>query len=189
MVCPADQPVGLIVMDFAARRRLRINGTLSTTARRRLGDRRRAGIRQLPPVHSAAAGARRGPTGTVPQLLRRGDALEPDDIQQVQSADTFFLGTTPCRVRQRRLPPRRSSRLRACRRATVLRWPDFPGNNMFNSLGNLAVDPAAALLFVDFVSGRTLQLSGTAEVQWDGADERSVEFDVRDVAVTRLPTL
>ncbi len=27
---PADQPVGLIVMDFAARRRLRINGTLST---------------------------------------------------------------------------------------------------------------------------------------------------------------
>jgi hypothetical protein len=59
---------------------------------------------------------------------------------------------------------------------------------MFNSLGNLAVDPAAALLFIDFVSGRTLQLSGAADVRWDDADERSVELDVHDVVVTVLPT-
>ncbi len=114
--------------------------------------------------------------------------MEPDDIQQVQSADTFFLGTSHAEyggdASHRGGPP---GFVRAD--ANGLRWPDFPGNNMFNSLGNLAVDPAAALLFVDFFSGRTLQLSGTAEVQWDGADERSVEFDVRDVAVTRLPTL
>jgi hypothetical protein len=45
-------------------------------------------------------------------------------------------------------------------------WPDYPGNNMFNSLGNLAVDDSAALLFVDFVTGRALQLSGTAVVEW-----------------------
>jgi len=37
---------------------------------------------------------------------------------------------------------------------------------MFNSFGNLAVDPAAALLFVDFPSATTLQLSGTASVLW-----------------------
>jgi uncharacterized protein len=40
------------------------------------------------------------------------------------------------------------------------------GNNMFNSFGNLAVDPTAALLFIDFRSGRTLQLSGSAHVAW-----------------------
>lgn len=28
-------------------------------------------------------------------------------------------------------------------------WPDYPGNNVFNSLGNLAETPAAALLFID----------------------------------------
>ena len=44
--------------------------------------------------------------------------------------------------------------------------PDYPGNNMFNSFGNLALDPTAALLFIDFRSGRTLQLSGSAHVTW-----------------------
>ena len=48
----------------------------------------------------------------------------------------------------------------------VLSWPDFPGNNMFNSFGNLGVDPSAALLFVDFTDGVALHLSGSAEVVW-----------------------
>ena len=37
---------------------------------------------------------------------------------------------------------------------------------MFNSLGNLAVDDTAALLFVDFESGDALHLSGRAVVEW-----------------------
>ena len=65
-------------------------------------------------------------------------------------------------------------------------WPDYPGNNMFNSFGNLAVDDEAALLFVDFRSGTTLHLSGSAEVQWtppgvagdDGGVGRRVAFSV-----------
>jgi pyridoxamine 5'-phosphate oxidase-like protein len=48
-------------------------------------------------------------------------------------------------------------------------WRDYPGNNLFNSFGNLAVDPEAALLFLDFDTGRTLHLSGTAEVEWEAA--------------------
>jgi hypothetical protein len=72
-------------------------------------------------------------------------------------------------------------------------WPDYPGNNLFNSLGNLAVDPAAALLFIDFATGQTLQLSGTAELSWHdrpalSADEpdtgRIVRFAL-DVAARR----
>lgn len=46
-------------------------------------------------------------------------------------------------------------------------WRDYPGNNLFNSFGNLAVNPQAALLFADFDTGDTLHLSGTAEVEWD----------------------
>ena len=51
----------------------------------------------------------------------------------------------------------------------TVEWPDYPGNNMFNSFGNLEVDPTAALLFIDFDSGRTLQLSGRAVVDWEEA--------------------
>ena len=50
-------------------------------------------------------------------------------------------------------------------------WPDCPGNKMFNSLGNLAVDPTAALLFTGFGSGRVLHLSGTAVTEWGAPGE------------------
>jgi hypothetical protein len=183
---PADQPVGLIVMDFAARRRLRINGTLSTAGAGLAIDVVQAYGNC--PQYIQPRQVRPGPAGTVPQLIRRGDALDPVDIEQVQSADTFFLGTSHAEygsdASHRGGPP---GFVRAD--ASGLRWPDFPGNNMFNSLGNLAVDPAAALLFVDFLGGRTLQLSGAADVRWDDAGERSVEFVVRDVVVTALTVL
>ena len=45
--------------------------------------------------------------------------------------------------------------------------PDFQGNQFFNTLGNLLVDPHAGLLFVDFPGGDLLQLTGTAEVLYD----------------------
>lgn len=50
---------------------------------------------------------------------------------------------------------------------------------MFNSLGNLAVHPQCALLFIDFARGATLQLRGTARV--DGDDDRVVTFDIGEV--------
>jgi predicted pyridoxine 5'-phosphate oxidase superfamily flavin-nucleotide-binding protein len=42
--------------------------------------------------------------------------------------------------------------------------PDFQGNMFFNTLGNIALNPRAGLVFVDFASGGLLQMSGTAEL-------------------------
>lgn len=45
---------------------------------------------------------------------------------------------------------------------------------------NLVLDPEAALFFIDFSTGDTLHLSGTAETQWDAAEvagaQRAVVF-------------
>jgi predicted pyridoxine 5'-phosphate oxidase superfamily flavin-nucleotide-binding protein len=46
----------------------------------------------------------------------------------------------------------------------VLTIPDFSGNRLFNTLGNLLINPKSGLLFVDFETGDVLQLSGDAEV-------------------------
>ncbi|MCW2573938.1 MAG: pyridoxamine 5-phosphate oxidase [Frankiales bacterium] len=46
--------------------------------------------------------------------------------------------------------------------------PDFAGNRFFNTLGNLAVNPVAGLLFIDFASGDLLQFSGSTDVVWEG---------------------
>ncbi len=49
----------------------------------------------------------------------------------------------------------------------MLLFPDYKGNMMFQTLGNLAVDPRAGLLFLDFAQGSTLQLTGKASIIWD----------------------
>jgi hypothetical protein len=41
------------------------------------------------------------------------------------------------------------------------------GNMFFNTLGNIALNPRAGLVFVDFASGSLLQISGTAELLLD----------------------
>jgi len=48
--------------------------------------------------------------------------------------------------------------------------PDYAGNNHFNTVGNLVVDPRAGLLFVDFESGGMLQLTGRVEIDWDSPE-------------------
>ena len=50
---------------------------------------------------------------------------------------------------------------------TRLVFPDYAGNNHYNTIGNLTVDPRAGLLFVDFESGGLLQLTGRTRIDWD----------------------
>jgi hypothetical protein len=61
----------------------------------------------------------------------------------------------------------------------VLSIPDYRGNNFFNTLGNLAANPLAGLLFIDHDSGDLLHLSGRTELLWSEAgDQREIRFTV-----------
>jgi hypothetical protein len=72
----------------------------------------------------------------------------------------------------------------------TLVWPDYVGNFLFNTLGNLAKDPRCGLLFLDFGRpGDVLQLTGRAVIEWDlrevpGA-HRSVVFTVDKALLVR----
>jgi len=48
-----------------------------------------------------------------------------------------------------------------------LAFPSYDGNGMFRSLGNVLVNPAVALLFVDFEQPRRLRVNGSAHVRPD----------------------
>jgi uncharacterized protein len=187
------QPVGIIVMEFAAKRRVRINGTLAAVD----GDTLDVSVAQaygncpqyIHPRHiEAQTCSAAGDLG-----VQRDTELTADDVALIRSADTFFLGTTH---------PQRGND--ASHRGgpagfvhvdgNTVSWPDFPGNNMFNSFGNLEIDPTAALLFIDFDSGRTVQLSGTAVVDFSvqathGNTGRLVRFSVQRVVRSVRPVL
>ena len=57
----------------------------------------------------------------------------------------------------------------------ILRVPDYFGNSMYSTLGNIYENPKAALLFIDYEKGETLQLTGKAELQFD----QNTEDDLR----------
>ena len=190
------QQVGTTSIEFATRRRVRINGTLTFATDRQLVIEAEQAYGNCPQYiqtrHLVPADA--GDRQTSGDA-RRGTSLEPADLELIRSADTFWLGTVhPQRgadASHRGGPP---GFVRVDERG--LWWPDYPGNNLFNSLGNLAVSPETALLFPDFTTGRTLHLSGRSTIEWgetgrpgdDGHTGRIVRFDVESViAAHRLP--
>jgi hypothetical protein len=190
---PAGQPVGLLVIEYAIRRRVRMNGDLVRIGADGLTieiDQAYGNCPQYIPPHAlilsvpgVGAGAGEGTTAGTKELR---DHLTDADRDLIQHADTFVLGTThatrgndashrggpPGFVHVERINPDESSE--DPHGGDLLAWADYPGNNMFNSLGNLVLDQAAALLFADFATGRTLHLSGTAEVVWSSPDDGSV---------------
>lgn len=48
-----------------------------------------------------------------------------------------------------------------------LAFPSYDGNGMFRSLGNVQVNPAVALLFIDFERPNRLRVNGRARVDFD----------------------
>ena len=62
-----------------------------------------------------------------------------------------------------------------------LAFPSYDGNGMFRSLGNLLVNPAVALLFIDFERPFRLRAQGTAELSQ--APELMAHFKEADLVV------
>ena len=48
--------------------------------------------------------------------------------------------------------------------ARTLAIPDYDGNGMYRSWGNVLVNPSVGLLFIDFENGKRLRVNGTAEI-------------------------
>lgn len=152
--------LGMLAIDLATRRRMRVNGQAAVR-----GD---ALVVTTSEVYSNC------PQHITPRTFSP-TAISAGSIDLIAKADTFFLATShPTRgadASHRGGPPG----FVRVHSPTRLSWPDYPGNNMFNSLGNLAVNPRCGLLFVDFESGATLQLHGRAEVHGD--EQREVVFE------------
>lgn len=72
--------------------------------------------------------------------------------------------------------------------------PDYNGNSMFCTLGNFLHHPRAGLVFVDFDTNRTLQLTGDVELELEprgvmrGAADtgRSWKFPARQYVISSM---
>jgi uncharacterized protein len=98
--------------------------------------------------------------------VRRHDDFSGEDRELINSAPLFFLATVDLRGR-----PDCSVKcgapgfVRVESRNTIL-FPDYDGNGMFRSLGNISENTHCALLFLDLINGtgRKLRIAGLAEL-------------------------
>lgn len=174
--------VGMLVIEPETRRRMRINGKAELTAD---GIVVHAGqvYANCPKYIQARVWECTESGDTTSSEVLPGDALSATQQKWISVADTFFIGSHHqeggADASHRGGNP---GFVRVLNEKTLL-WPDYIGNNMFNTLGNIAINPRAGLLFMDFERGATLRITGEAHVIWDKAEiipypgaQRLVEF-------------
>ncbi len=177
--------VGLLAIHLATQQRMKIKGRLRRAAAMEVEIERVYALcrnyitpREWQP--EVRSGDHRPPAVIEDRLDERAQAL-------VDQADTFFIGT----VHDDSGPDaaHRGGRAGVLQRIDdrTLRFPDYRGNGMFNTLGNLAVDPRAGLLVVDFAGGDVVQVSGRAAVLWDDAGETPGPGDLGGEVVAARP--
>jgi len=167
-------PVGMLAIQPARHRRMRLNGHAVPTAH---------GLRvTLDQVYSNCPKyiQKREPRWepAAPAPLRHSSALTGDQQRWIAGADTFFIATSDMDGNGDASHRGGNPGFVEVVSPTVLRWPDYAGNAMFNTLGNLEVQPRAGLLFPDWRTGALLHLTGEARVDWE---RRLAEFTVTGV--------
>ncbi|MBT2439212.1 pyridoxamine 5'-phosphate oxidase family protein [Streptomyces sp. ISL-36] len=168
-------PVGTIALDPRTRRRMRLNGIARPSARGFTVDAEQ--VFSNCPKYLQKRELYAPDLATPAGVARRGAALTPDQERFVRAADTFFLATVA--------PDGADASHRGGNPGfvrvdspTELSWRDYPGNAMFLSLGNLESDGRAGLLFLDWSTGTTLQLSGHAHTEYGLEGARTTRFRV-----------
>ena len=114
--------------------------------------------------------------------------LDDDSIAQLTAADTVFLASyhevNGADSTHRGGPAGFVSVIDK----TTISIPDYMGNGMFNTLGNLRIDDRIGFLAVDFATGRSVHLAGRGLVrpspEDDAMSERTLVIEIDEVRVT-----
>ncbi len=170
--------VGMLFIELSRRRRLRVNGTVQ-----RDNDTLHLHVDQAYPNCPKYIQRREMDvslnTKIDNNLKKTGAALNAGLKELITNSDMFFVGSAngdnDMDVSHRGGNPGFVQIIDD----TTLKIPDYQGNSMFNTLGNFTVNPNAGLLFLDFRSGKTLQLTGKADIIWKENNSENITGGTR----------
>ena len=176
-----DLPVGTIALDPRTRRRMRVDGQLRRTARGLAIEAER--VFSNCPKYIQRRESYETVATREPEHPRHSTELTTSQAEFIAASDTFFLAT----VHEHGADASHRGGNPGFVQVTSpndLTWPDYTGNAMFLSLGNLVADPRAGILFLDWNTGTTLQLAGEARTEFDRDGERRVRFTLTEAIET-----
>ena len=171
-VVRAGGPLGMLAIDFGTRRRLRVNGTVSRVdtegleleVREVFGNCIKYVQRRLRSDDTPESAGEIAKQGTVfdharREFIARTDTAFVASVHPERGLDVSHRGGHPgfIHVEDQR----------------TVQFPDYPGNSMFQTLGNFEVDQRAGLALIDFERRRVLSLTGTAIAVFGSEDIRS----------------
>lgn len=175
-------PLGFLGIDLHTRRRNRMNGHVLSRSESSFMVRVDQTVGNCPQYIQGRefTWVREWPDQR-PRAAERLEQLDAEAQAFIARADTLFVATAaPASEGE---PERGADVSHRGGRAGFVRVedertflvPDFTGNFLFMTLGNLQVDPRAGVLFIDFETGDILTLTGSAEVVWDGDTLKAFE--------------
>ena len=165
-----DVNIGFIGLDFEKAMRVRING-FAKVERKNISLRVQEIYANCPRyIHKRVLQPKLKDLGE--SSIVRDTKMSAECMEVIKKADTFFLASSHTVKgvdvshkggKAGFVTPLSSSRLI---------FEDVPGNNMFNSLGNIHTNPFVSLLFTDFEKGDSYHLQGKAEIKESMYEEK-----------------
>lgn len=169
-----DPRLGMLAIELASRRRLRVNGRVleSNDLQMRIAveeaypncpkyiQRRHMADFDLGGADNTAAAVTEALSEAQAETIHRADTLFIASVNGAGSVDASHRGGPPgfAEILDDR----------------TLRIPDYAGNSMFNTLGNIHAYPRAGLVFMDFETSRVLQVAGEASVHFGEPDPQEL---------------
>ncbi|KQV85987.1 pyridoxamine 5'-phosphate oxidase family protein [Pelomonas sp. Root1237] len=168
--------LGLLGIELHTRRRNRVNGRLLAVEPSGLRLQVEQTVGNCPQyIQGREVEWVRDAADTRPRVIERVSQLDGDAAWLIAAADTLFVathaGAAGADVSHRGGPAGFVTQ----EDARTLLVPDYSGNRMFMTLGNLQLDGRAGLLFIDFERGDLLSLTGRAEIVWDGPERAALD--------------
>lgn len=165
-------PIGVLGLDFTNRRRNRMHGKISRIDRDGFDIAVIQSYGNCPKYISTREITKRTASPANHKVVEL-EELSAEAITLIEKADTFFIASYHLDGSGQPYEGADMSHRGGnpgfvhVENAGRLVIPDYKGNNLFNTLGNLAANPAAGLLFIDFESGDMLHLSGNVSIVED----------------------
>lgn len=165
----SGEPLAMLVIDLAKRARLRINGVVhdvhGTGVQLTVGETFGNCIKYIQRRERMVTA-----TPDEAPVVRRGTTIDADRREFVRRTDTLFVASIH---RERGLDvSHRGGRPGFARVVDerTIRIPDYQGNSLFQTLGNIESDPRAAMALVDFDRRRVLSMTGVAAIEFTAED-------------------
>jgi len=95
------------------------------------------------------------------------DAIDDGDRAFIESADCFFLATADAKGRPTCSYKGGDPGFVKVVDDRTIAFPNYDGNGVYLSMGNVLVNPNVCLLFIDFERGRRMRMNGEASIDPD----------------------